>query len=39
VASGKACDLGEGLDLAKESIESGAAKRKLQLLVRRTNSI
>jgi len=39
VASGKACDLGEGLDLAKESIESGAAKSKLQLLVRRTNSI
>lgn len=36
IASGKAKDMHEGLELAQESIESGAAKEKLQLLTQRT---
>ncbi|MFA5385152.1 MAG: anthranilate phosphoribosyltransferase, partial [Eubacteriales bacterium] len=38
VASGLAEDLSEGMDLAAESISSGAALKKLQHLIRFTNS-
>ncbi|HAU32116.1 MAG TPA: anthranilate phosphoribosyltransferase [Desulfotomaculum sp.] len=39
VASGLAEDLSKGLDLAAESISSGAALEKLQRLIRFTNSV
>ena len=38
VASGKANDFRQGMSIAAESIDSGAAKRKLAELVRYTTS-
>jgi len=37
VASGKACDLKEGIKVAAESIDSGAALKKVEELKKFTN--
>ena len=38
VAGGQAADLKEGIRMAAESIDSGAAKRKLDALIEMTNA-